>query len=149
MEKANAIYSIYVGRKVWICTIRGLRCANHGSVLCVTIHGFCAQSMVADNPRIVLRKQLISWFARRSSPRINYRSLRVVLAIASWFIQDTCTDCVIAFRDLCTSTACHHHAAFCLPFNESPLNELYEPVSVHGGISASSGIRFRRGASLA
>ena len=27
-----------------------------------------------DNPRIALHKQLIAWFARRSSPRINYRS---------------------------------------------------------------------------
>ena len=26
---------IYVGRKAWICPIHGLRCANHGSVLCV------------------------------------------------------------------------------------------------------------------
>ena len=33
--------------------------------------------------------------------------------------------------------------------HKSPLNELYEPVSVHGGISASFSLRFRREASLA
>ena len=31
----------------------------------------------ADNPWIALRKQLIAWFARRSSRRINYRSHQV------------------------------------------------------------------------
>ena len=34
-------------------------------------------------------------------------------------------------RDLGTSTVCHHLAAFCLPFNRSPLSKLNEPVSVH------------------
>ena len=43
-------------------------------------------------------------------------------------------------RDLGTSTACHHLAAFCLLFNKNPLNKLYEPISVHGGVSASSGL---------
>ena len=35
---------IYVGCKIWICAIHRLRCANHGSILRVTIHGFRAQS---------------------------------------------------------------------------------------------------------
>ena len=71
---------VCVGRKVWICAIHGLRCTNHGSVLRATIHGFRAQSMdrifksakykFTDNPWIAL----IAWFARRSSPRIDYRS---------------------------------------------------------------------------
>ena len=46
-------------------------------------------------------------------------------------------DCTIALRDLGILTACHLLAAFCLLFNKCLLNELYEPVSVHGGISAS------------
>ena len=33
-----------------------------------------AKYKFADNPRIALHKQLIAWFTRRSSPRINYRS---------------------------------------------------------------------------
>ena len=52
---------IYVGRKVWISVIHGLRCANHGSVLSATIHGSCiskgAKYKFADNPWIVLRAQ--------------------------------------------------------------------------------------------
>ena len=34
---------VYVGRKAWICTIRGLHCVKRGSVLCATIHGLSAQ----------------------------------------------------------------------------------------------------------
>ena len=79
--------TIYVvGRKVWISAIHGLRCANHGSVLCATIRGLRAQSMNRAYLRVqstnswtihglrCVRKQMIAWFARRSSPRINYRS---------------------------------------------------------------------------
>ena len=51
------IYNIiYVGRRVWIS-------ANHGSVLCVTIHGLCvykgAKYKFADNPWITLHAQTL------------------------------------------------------------------------------------------
>ena len=54
---------IYVGCKVWISAIHGLCCANHGSILCETTHGLRC-----------MWKQLMAWFACRSSLRINYRS---------------------------------------------------------------------------
>ena len=38
--KYLCIYTLCVGRKVWICAIHGLRCAKHGFVLRATIHGF-------------------------------------------------------------------------------------------------------------
>ena len=47
--KFKHISHIYVGRKAWICTIHGLRCAKHGSMLCVgnpwivcSIQGLCS-----------------------------------------------------------------------------------------------------------
>ena len=53
--------SIYVGHKVWISAIYVLHCANHGSVLCVTIHGSRvskgAKYKFVDNPWIALRAQ--------------------------------------------------------------------------------------------
>ena len=69
--------------------------AFHGSVLRATIHGSRvskgAKYKFADNPWIALHKQLIAQFARRSSPRINYRSVSGV-ALASLCKPCTCTD---------------------------------------------------------
>ena len=64
--------------KPWIRTSRDnpwISCAIHGSR--------CANFKFADNPCIALRKQLIAWFACRSSLRINYMSVSGV-ALASW-----------------------------------------------------------------
>ena len=49
----NLAYGVYVGRKAWIWTIRGLRNANHGFILCATIHGLHAQS----KDRVYLKAQ--------------------------------------------------------------------------------------------
>ena len=43
-NRSSTCQSIYVGRKAWICAIRGLRCVKRGSALCTTIHGLSAQS---------------------------------------------------------------------------------------------------------
>ena len=59
-------------RKPWIrtlCDNPWISCAIHGS--CV-YKG--AKYTFADNPWIVLCKKLIAWIARRSIPKINYRS---------------------------------------------------------------------------
>ena len=56
-------------RKPWIRTLRDnpwISCAIQGSRVSKG-----AEFKFADNPWIVLCKQLIAWFARRSSPRIN------------------------------------------------------------------------------
>ena len=61
IQLTQAAVYIYVGRKAWICPIHGLRCANHGSILCATIHGSRvskgAKYKFADNPWIALRAQ--------------------------------------------------------------------------------------------
>ena len=67
--------TVCVGCKVWICTIHGLRCANHGFVLCTTIHGFRAQSM----DRTYLRAQstnlrTIHGFRAQSMDRTSIRA---------------------------------------------------------------------------
>ena len=63
--------SIYVGRKVWICAIRGLRCEKpwirtscKNSWISCAFHGSRvskgAKYKSMDNPWIALRKQLIA-----------------------------------------------------------------------------------------
>ena len=67
----------YVGRRVWICAIHGLRCANHGSVLCVGnpwIARTCElldlnQSKKGNITNLYMKKELLRW---DSNPRHIY-----------------------------------------------------------------------------
>ena len=63
---------IYVRRKAWICAIRGLRCANCGSLLC------------AGNPWIAL-----SWCTHTFQLRIFSRKvgwMRCVFRARTWLV---------------------------------------------------------------
>ena len=68
----------YVGRKVRICEA-WIRTSRDNPWISCTIHGSRvakgAKYKFEENHWIELRKQLITWFARRSSPRVNYRSV--------------------------------------------------------------------------
>ena len=84
---------IYVGRKAWICAIRGLLCVKRGSALCATIHGLsvqsadcaihCAQSMdnipVHANVRVYIIHGAKYRFA--SDPRLSLRLLWICIAV--------------------------------------------------------------------